>query len=181
MACCWTGAVPQCLAVRLPVSPRLPPLTPSLSRGALVRQHLPQAINPLAPERPTGSPAGHPRHQLHARGRRRPPRQSGEGAQAQHGGFWGQQGGIRRNGGEASREQHETNPSHSLSVDVKVCTATVGGVEVGCPSVPPLKNQAGCFTFFLPNKSAQKSLPGSVLLDHLTYVSLHSPLMPHTM
>lgn len=47
------------------------------------------------------------------------------------------------------------------------------GREGGCPQCPP-RVRAGCFTFLLPNKSAEKSLLEPVFLDLLAY-SLPQP------
>lgn len=60
------------------------------------------------------------------------------------------------------------------------CVQRHVGREGGLLSVPP-RARAGCFTFFLPNKSAEKSLLEKVLLDLLAS-SLPQPTassLPH--
>jgi len=182
MGCCWAEAAPQNLALTLPVSPPPPPSprrdavpepAPSLSVQALVSQHLPWASNPPAPQRPAGCQPPIDSSFV-AYVAIAAPQARGEGAQAQHGGFWVRQGGTRRIRGEDREERRgeETNPSCSWAV-----RGGAWGGKVGAAQCPP-RTRVGCFTFFPAKKSAQKSLPEPILLVHWTTASPHSPQLP---
>lgn len=172
-SCRVEGTDPESCWILSPHGGTAPEPSPSLPVPALMHQHLPQALNPLAPEHPTGMPGPIDSSFLHV-ATASPP-------------SWGEKG-IKPNMGVSgcgNCRQAETGIGLRRAVRLRNKPVLLLGCVHRCvgdrkcmPSPLPPRARVGCFTFVLPNKLAQKSLPETVPLDHLNTASLHSPLLP---
>lgn len=139
----------------------------------LMCQHLPQVLNPLAPEHPLGCRMLIPhRQQLCAHSHHQSPRQRGEGAQAQHGGFWVQHWGQAEMG---------LRPEGNHKEKKKICP-TLGCVvrESGCPPVSSKSQGRLLHTFPAPKVCSEISAMASPF-GSLDTASLHSLLHPFSL